>query len=124
MIPATAETAAAFLKAIAAGPFAYATLLVWYALGPYVRPETGEIRCSLRMLARTAGMSVRDVSRALERLMEIGVLLRDARGRYCIHPRVDLQGAVATREPARPAPPKLILIDGGKADELSHKGAS
>ena len=116
ILPATAETASAFLKAVAAGPFAYATLLVWCALGPYVRPETGEIRCTLRMLARTAGLSVRDVSRALERLGEIGVLLRDARGRYRIHPRVALQGAAAKREPARPPPPKLTLIDGGKAE--------
>ena len=116
ILPATAETAAAFLKAIAAGPFAYATLLVWCALGPYVRPEGGEIRCTFRTLARTAGVSVRDVSRALERLVEIGVLLRDVRGCYRIHPHVDLQGETAKREPVKPPSPKLILIDGGKAE--------
>jgi hypothetical protein len=116
MIPATAETAAAFLKAIATGPFAYVTLLVWFALGPYVRPESGEIRCTLRMLARSAGVSVRDVSRALERLVEIGVLLRDQRGRYRIHPCVDLQGEAARREPVRPPLPKLTLINGGKTE--------
>ncbi len=75
LMPANPETAEAFLREIASGPHAFSTLVVWCALGPYVQRDTGQITCSQPTLARTAGVAQSDVSRALDRLVEIGVLL-------------------------------------------------
>src|SRR4051812_7934627 len=88
MVAASRETVAAFLREIGSGPRAFATLAVWYALAPYVRRDTADVICSQRTLARTAGVSLGDVHRALARLVEMGVLLRESHGRYRVHPAV------------------------------------
>jgi hypothetical protein len=116
MVAASATTVAAFLKAISTGPRAYTTLAVWYALAPFVRRDTGEVLCTQKTLAHTANVSTRDVSRAYDRLVEIGVLLREGGGRYRIHPVVMWKGELAKREKAAAASPPLSLIDGGKRE--------
>src|SRR2546423_10893368 len=69
MIASRADTIASLLHAIASGPRAFSTLSVWNALSPYVRRDTAEVVCSQRTLAKTAGVAVGDVSRALGRLV-------------------------------------------------------
>jgi len=44
-------------KVIGEGPRAYATLAVWNGLLPYCRRDTGEMLCSQRRLADTAGVA-------------------------------------------------------------------
>ena len=116
MVAASVETISAFLHEIKAGPRAFSTLAVWNALFAYVSRDTGVIRCSQRTLARTAGVSVGDVQRAFLRLVEMGVLLKEERGRYRIHPSVLWRGELAKRGLAEDATPRLTLVEGGKAD--------
>lgn len=115
MVAASQETVTAFLREIGAGPRAFATLAVWYALAPYVRRDTGEVLCSQRTLARTAGVSIGDVHRALARLVEMGALLREDRGRYRVHPAAMWKGELVKRERAEAVAPELRLVRGGVA---------
>jgi len=114
MVTASPETVAAFLRAVAEGSRGFATLRVWYALAPYVRRDTGEVICSQRSLARTAGVSIGDVQRAMARLVEMGALLREERGCYRVHPRLMWKGELAKRERAEAVMPELEVIPGGK----------
>lgn len=116
MVSASAETVAAFLHAVAAGPRGFSTLRVWNALAPYVRRDTAELTCTQRTLAQTAGVSRGDVQRALERLVEMGALLRDGRGQYRVHPAVMWRGELALRGQAEADAPMLTLIEGGKVE--------
>ena len=111
MVAASAETVAAFLHEVASGPRSFSTLAVWYALAPYVRRDTGEILCSQRTLAKTAGVALGDVSRALNRLIEIGALLQEGRGKYRVHPSLMWKGMLAKREQAEIVTPKLSLVE-------------
>jgi len=116
MATANAEAMGAILEAITQGPRGFATLRVFTALGPYLRRDTGEIICTQRTLAKTAKVSPGDAQRALSRLVEIGVLLKDGRGAYRVHPSVMWRGELAKREKAAAASPPLSLIDGGKRE--------
>jgi DNA-binding IclR family transcriptional regulator len=98
MVASSTETVSAFLREIGQGPRAFATLAVWYALAPYVRRDTAEVICTQRTLANTAGVSRGDVQRAIARLVEMGVLLRDGRGQYRVHPSVMWKGELVKRE--------------------------
>jgi hypothetical protein len=111
MVAASPEKVAAFLREIAAGPRGFATLRVWYALAPYVRRDTGEVLCTQRTLARTAGVSIGDVQRAMARLVEIGALTREDRGQYRIHPTLMWKGELAKREVAEKLAPTLRLVE-------------
>jgi Firmicute plasmid replication protein (RepL) len=111
MVAASPETVATFLRAVAEGPRGFATLRVWHALAPYVRRDTGEVVCTQRTLARTAGVSIGDVQRAVARLVEIGALLREERGRYRVHPRLMWKGELAKRERAQAEAPVLRLVE-------------
>jgi hypothetical protein len=111
MVAASPEKVAAFLREIAAGPRGFATLRVWYALAPYVRRDTGEVLCTQRTLARTAGVSIGDVQRAMARLLEIGALTLESRGQYRVHPRLMWKGELAKREAAEKRAPPLRLIE-------------
>jgi DNA-binding IclR family transcriptional regulator len=102
------------LREIAAGPRAFATLAVWYALAPYVRRDTAEVICTQRTLARTAGVSLGDVHRALARLVEMGALTRESRGQYRVHPALMWKGELAKRERAEAMAPELRVLEGGK----------
>jgi Firmicute plasmid replication protein (RepL) len=117
MVTASQETVAAFLQAVRKGPRAYATLAVWNALAPFVRRDTGEVLCTQRTLAKTAALSQGDVQRGLGRLVEMGVLLRDGRGVYRVHPSVMWKGELVKRERAAAVMPKLELVREGRETE-------
>ena len=110
MIASRPETVSAFLQEIAAGPRAFTTLAVWYALAPYVRRDTAEVICTQRTLARTAGVALGDVSRALYRLVEMGALIQEGRGRYRVHPGLMWKGELKRRERAQSVTPALALV--------------
>ena len=99
MVAASPETVAAFLRAVAEGPRGFATLPGLVRPAPYVRRDTGEVLCSQRALARTAGVSIGDVQRAMARLVEMGALLRRTRA-VPGHPRLMWKGELAKRERA------------------------
>ena len=105
MVAASPEKVAALLQEIAAGPRGYATLRVWYSLAPYVRRDTGEVLCTQRTLARTAGVSIGDVQRAMARLVEIGALTREE-PRPVPHPSdPDVEGRAGATRGGREAGP-------------------
>ena len=52
------------------------------------------------VLAADTSLSPAEASRALNRLVEIGALLRVSRGRYAINPYVGWAGSLAKREEA------------------------
>ena len=111
MVAAQQQLVADFLKAIRSGPRAYATLAVWHALTPFVRPDTGELLCTQQTLASTAAVKQSDVSRALARLVEIGALEQEGRGRYRIHPTLMWKGELAKREAAEKRTPPLRIVE-------------
>jgi Firmicute plasmid replication protein (RepL) len=111
MIAAREELTAAFMQAIISGPRALATLAVWNAIAPYVRLDTGELVCTQRRLAKTAAITQGDVSRGLERLVEIGALERLERGQYRIHPTLMWRGELAKREAAEKRAPPLRVLE-------------
>jgi len=116
MVAASVETITTFLTGVRASTRPYTTLIVWMALMAYVERDTGRLTCSQRQLARTAGVTQGDVSRALERLVEMGVLQKHGRGRYSVHPSVMWRGELAKRDHAEAGAPGLTLIDGGLSD--------
>lgn len=116
MLAANVETVSAFLHEVKTGGRPFSTLAVWYALAPYVQRETGEITCSQRQLARTASVTLGDVRRAIIRLVEMGVLLKEGKGKYRIHPSVMWRGQLVSRGQAEEAAPRLTLVEGGKTD--------
>lgn len=115
MLAARPDLMAAFMREVHSGPRAHATLATWLALAPYVRRDTGEVICSQRTLAATAAITQADVFYGLGRLVEMGALLREERGRYFVHPRLMWKGELAGRERAEAVTPELRLVDGGKA---------
>ncbi len=116
MVAASVETVSAFLHEVKAGGRPYTTLAVWMALAPYVKRDTGEVDCSQRQLAKTAGVTQSDVYKALDRLIEMGVLLKEKRGVYRVHPSVMWRGELAKRGQAEAGAPVLTLVEGGKVD--------
>lgn len=113
MVTSQADLMAAFLAAIDAGPRANFTLRVWNGLMPFIRRDTGEIVCGQRKLAATAHVALGDVPRALTRLVEMGVLLKEGRGHYRLNPHFAWNGSLAKREStAASAPrPKLVPVE-------------
>jgi hypothetical protein len=111
MIAAREDLMAAFMQAIRSGPRPFATLAVWHSIAPFVRRDTGEIVCSQRRLAKTAAVSSGDVSRALERLVEMGALERLERGQYRIHPLLMWKGELAKRAAAEKLAPPLRIVE-------------
>ncbi len=99
------------LRLINGCPHPALTLRVWSALVIYVRMETGEIMASRARLAEDAETTPQEVSRALTRLAEMGVLLRLRPGRYAVNPHVGWVGSLAKRETAAQDAPKLRLIE-------------
>jgi hypothetical protein len=122
MTTAKAEAIGAILEAIVGGPRGYATLRVFASLGPYLRRDTGEILCTQHTLAKTAKVSAGDVQRALIRLVEIGVLLKEGRGRYRVHPSVMWKGELANREKVEAVTPALTLVKGGRDAKSDSEG--
>lgn len=99
------------LKKINACPHPGLTLRVWTAAVTHIRMETGEIMASRHRLANDADTSAQEVSRALSRLTDMGILLRLKPGRYGLNPHVGWAGSLAQREAAAKGVPQLRLID-------------
>jgi len=114
MIAANAQTVATFLQEVSTAPRGFSVLRVFYALAPYVQRDTGLVDCSQRTLAKTANVNLGDVSRAMKRLVAMGVLLKEGRGRYRIHPAVMWRGELARREQAEAASHPFTVLDGGR----------
>jgi hypothetical protein len=103
------------LKAINNGPRPLTTLKVWNAAISHIRYDTGEIMASRGRLAEDADIDPDEASRALNRLAEIGALLKLRPGRYAINPHVGWTGSQTARQaaakdapvlrPVEPAPP-------------------
>jgi hypothetical protein len=100
------------LKAIDKGPRPLVTLKVWNAAISHIRYDTGEIMAGRERLAQDADVDVTEASRALNRLTEIGALLRLRRGRYAINPHVGWTGSLVKRQEAAKAaaPVQIDLI--------------
>ena len=111
MVASEAQQMSAFLKAIMDGPRALSTLAVWNGLLPYIRRDTGEIIAGQRKIAETSHVALGDVSRALARLVEMGVLLKEGKGTYRVHPAFAWKGELASRETKLTAAPKLRLLE-------------
>jgi hypothetical protein len=110
MVSSEADQMAAFLKEVMSGPRALSTLAVWYAALPFIRRDTGEIIVGQRKLAQTAHVALGDVSRALKRLVEMGVLLKEGKGTYRVNPAFAWNGSLAKREQAAKSAPNLTLV--------------
>lgn len=101
----------AVLKRINACPHPGLTLRVWTALVTHVRLETGEVMASRTRLADDADTTPQEVSRALTRLADMGILLRLKPGRYAVNPAVAWAGSLAKRETAAEEAPRLRLVE-------------
>jgi DNA-binding transcriptional ArsR family regulator len=99
------------LAKISRGPRPYATLCVWNAALAHTAPDTGALEASGTRLATVAGISQQAVCQALARLVEIGALIREERGRYRIRPALMWKGELAKREAAEKLALPLRLVE-------------
>jgi DNA-binding IclR family transcriptional regulator len=116
MLATDVEQMSSFLHEVRSSGRSSSVFAVFLALSAFVERDTGVLTCSQRQLARTAGVNSADAHRALDRLVELGVLIREGRGKYRVHPSVMWRGELARRGQAEEAAPKLTLVDGGKSD--------
>jgi hypothetical protein len=99
------------LKAINNGPRPLTTLKVWSAAISHIRYDTGEIMAGRERLAEDADIVPEEASRALNRLAEIGALLKLRRGRYAINPHVGWTGSLVKRQESAKEVTELRVID-------------
>jgi hypothetical protein len=100
-------------NAIADGPDAGKTLMIWNCALSYVRQDTGEIMANREQLAKDARTNPDEASRALSRLAKIGAIIRERRGRrvaYFINPNVGWNGGEGSRQEAAKDAPQLRLV--------------
>lgn len=116
MLAADLETMSAFLHRVKAGSRPYSTLAVWNILPAFLEWDTGALNASQRQLAKAAGVTPGDVSRAIDRLVELGVLIREEKGKYRVHPSAMWKGGLERRGHAEETTPRLTLVEGGRAD--------
>jgi len=116
MLAADVEQMSSFLHQVRAGGRSSATFAVFLAISSFVERDTGILTCSQRQLAKMAGLNIADAHRALDKLVELGVLLREEKGRYRVHPSVMWRGELARRGQAEEATPTLTLVTGGRTD--------
>jgi hypothetical protein len=109
------------LKAIDNGPRPLTTLKVWNAAISHIRYDTGEIMAGRVRLAEDADITPDEVSRALNRLAELGALLKLRPGRYAINPHVGWSGGLVERHAAAKDAPVLRPVEPAapKADETT-----
>jgi CRP-like cAMP-binding protein len=106
------EQARIIQERINTGPRPGVTLGVWMAALSYAAYSTGEIEATREQLAKLAGTTDGEVSRALARLAKIGALVRSGHGRYALNPAVAWSGPLASREQAVAAQkPGLHLVE-------------
>jgi hypothetical protein len=99
------------LKIITNGPRARTTLWVWNRALLHIQRDTGEIAASACELADDAGTTADEVAWALNRLAEIGALLKLRPGRYAINPHVGWMGDPLKRQEAAKDVPPVRLIE-------------
>jgi hypothetical protein len=99
------------LAAIHASPRPLATVMVWNACISRLQYDTGEVMASRTQLAEDAHIRPEEVSKALNRLVEIGALLRLRAGRYAINPNVGWMGDSLKRQEAAKDVPPVRLIE-------------
>src|SRR3954447_13419820 len=75
MFSAHAQTVTAFLNDVRESKQPFSVLAAWFAIAAHLELDTGVLTCSQRQLAKTAGMDPRDVRRALDILVGMGVLI-------------------------------------------------
>jgi hypothetical protein len=92
------EQSRAILKRIVEGRRPGVTLAVWEAARSYAEWNTGRIDAPMQVLAEAAGTTPTEVCRALSYLVELGALIRTARGRYALNPEVAWSGSLVSRE--------------------------
>ena len=89
----------AVMKAIKDGPLPFQTVMVWNACISFIAYDRdGEIMASQTQIAKTADVELTSASKALSRLVEIGVLERLRRGRYRVNSHVAWSGPLHKRE--------------------------
>jgi len=116
MLSANEQAINAFIEGARVSGQPFSVLAVWFALGAHLERDTGFLTCSQRQLAKTAGMAVGEVHRAIDKLVEMGVLLREEKGKYRVHPSSMWRGGLDRRGEAEETAPRLTLVEGGKAD--------
>ena len=116
MMSANAKTVTAFLQGARASGQPFSVLAGWLAITAHIELDTGILTCSQRQLARTAGMTIGEMHRAIDKLVEMGALLREERGKYRVHPSIMWRGQLERRGQAEANAPVLTLVDGGKTD--------
>ena len=99
------------LKAIDSGPRPLTTLKVWNAAISHIRYGTSEIMAGRDRLAQDANITPDEASRALNRLAEIGALVKVRPGRYAINPHVGWAGASMKRQEAAKAVPPVRAVE-------------
>jgi hypothetical protein len=99
------------LKAIDSGPRPLTTLKVWNAAISHILYDTGEIMAGRKRLAEDANITPDEASRALNRLAEIGALVKVRPGRYAINPHVGWTGSSLKRQEAAKAVPPVRAVE-------------
>lgn len=74
------------------------TLRVWTAAVTFVRMDDGEIMARNETLAEAAEVTPQEVSRALNAMVRMGVLIRLQRGRYAVNANIAWAGSQEKRE--------------------------
>jgi hypothetical protein len=75
-----------------------------------------ELTCKQQELAKTAGVTQGDVYRALLRLVAMGALVKNGRGRYKVHPSLMWRGELTARDAAEVKTHPFTVVEGGKAE--------
>lgn len=116
MMSANVKTVTAFLEGARASGQPFSVLAAWFAMAAHLELDTGILTCSQRQLARTAGMTPGEIHRAIDKLVEMGALIRMEGGKYKVHPSVMWRGQLSQRGQAEETAPRLTLLEGGKED--------
>jgi CRP-like cAMP-binding protein len=85
------------VRRIARGERPGVTIVVWNIVLTYAEFGTGEIKASRQQIAEDAGTSVMSVSRAMNRLVEIGALVKEGHGRFVMNPHINWIGPLDER---------------------------
>ena len=106
----------AVIKAISDGSKPLTTLKVWNSVISYIAYDRdGEIMASRNQIAEAAEVAPEHTTRALSQLVDIGALIRIARGRYKVNPFVAWSGPLHKREIATTgSKPVLVVVTGEK----------
>lgn len=94
------EQGRAIQRLINEGPRPGVTLNVWLAALSYAEYGSGEIKASRKVLAEQADTTTVEVSRALNRLVDIGGLVKVGWGKYALNPKAAWSGTLQGRERA------------------------